>query len=223
VWNTSFAIPRMRSLLVSRVYLAILSQLTKLVPTGCRTLSTAQSLISGLPRTKAICIDVSSVEDLDPQVAAHNLVISLVPYVYHAGVIKSAIKSKTNVVTTSYVSPAIKELDSAAKEAGIVVLNEVGVDPGVDHLYAIKKIDEIHGKGGKVWNSFQLKSLGSNKINSIRSGNSTLIAVAYQHPNAQTTHSNSSSPGLLAVLSFPSEIRLFSSGMVRWSKSQPKT
>jgi saccharopine dehydrogenase-like NADP-dependent oxidoreductase len=41
-------------------------------------------------------------------------------------------------------------LDAEAKEAGIVVLNEVGVDPGVDHLYAIKKIDEIHNKGGKV-------------------------------------------------------------------------
>lgn len=64
--------------------------------------------------------------------------------------IKSAIKSKTHVVTTSYISPAIKEFDAAAKEAGIVVLNEVGVDPGVDHLYAIKKIDEIHAKGGKV-------------------------------------------------------------------------
>lgn len=64
--------------------------------------------------------------------------------------IKSAIKSKTHVVTTSYVSPAIKESDAAAKEVGIVVLNEVGVDPGVDHLYAIKKIGEIHAKGGKV-------------------------------------------------------------------------
>lgn len=64
--------------------------------------------------------------------------------------IKSAITSKTHVVTTSYVSPALKELDAAAKEAGIIVLNEVGVDPGVDHLYAIKKIGEIHAKGGKV-------------------------------------------------------------------------
>ena len=63
---------------------------------------------------------------------------------------KSAIKSKTNVVTTSYVSPAIRELDVAIKQAGIVVLNEVGVDPGVDHLYAIKTIDEIHAKKGKV-------------------------------------------------------------------------
>ncbi|KAI9717763.1 MAG: hypothetical protein M1812_004492 [Candelaria pacifica] len=65
-------------------------------------------------------------------------------------VIKSAIKSKTQVVTTSYVSEGIRALDGAAKEAGITVLNEVGVDPGVDHLYAIKKIGEVHAKGGKV-------------------------------------------------------------------------
>ncbi|EEB95705.1 hypothetical protein MPER_05283, partial [Moniliophthora perniciosa FA553] len=57
---------------------------------------------------------------------------------------------KTNVVTTSYVSPAMRELDAAAKEAGIIVLNEIGLDPGIDHLYAIKTIDEVHAKGGKI-------------------------------------------------------------------------
>jgi hypothetical protein len=65
-------------------------------------------------------------------------------------VIEAAIKGKTHVVTTSYVSPAMRELDAAAREAGIVVLNEVGLDPGIDHLYAIKTIDEVHSKGGKV-------------------------------------------------------------------------
>lgn len=88
--------------------------------------------------------------DLEGVIQDHNLVISLVPYVYHVAVIKLAIKNKVNVVTTSYVSPAIRELDNAAREAGIVVLNEVGLDPGVDHLYAIQKIEEVHAKAGKV-------------------------------------------------------------------------
>ncbi|KAF7506483.1 Saccharopine dehydrogenase [NADP(+), L-glutamate-forming] [Endocarpon pusillum] len=114
---------------------------------ACRAL---RNFAAGFPRTAAISLDVSSVADLDKEVAAHDVVISLIPYIYHAAVIKSAIKYKTQVVTISYVSPAIKELDDAAKEAGITVLNEVGVDPGVDHLYAIKKIDEVHSKGGKV-------------------------------------------------------------------------
>lgn len=74
---------------------------------------------------------MSSTAELDSQIAAYDLVISLVPYVYHASIIKVAIKHKVNVVTTSYVSDAMRELDAAAREAGIVVLNEVGVDPGV--------------------------------------------------------------------------------------------
>ena len=93
---------------------------------------------------------MNNAEALEAAVAAHDLVISLIPYTYHATVIKAAIKGKTNVVTTSYVSPAMRELDAEVKAAGIVVLNEIGLDPGIDHLYAIKTIDEVHEKGGKV-------------------------------------------------------------------------
>ncbi|KAJ3530605.1 hypothetical protein NM208_g9252 [Fusarium decemcellulare] len=116
---------------------------------ACRTLSTAEQVVDGRDRANAIALDVKSPE-LDKYIADNDVVISLVPFIYHADVIRSAIKGNTNVVTTSYVSPAIRELDGPAKEAGITVLNEVGVDPGVDHLYAIKVIDEVHEKGGKV-------------------------------------------------------------------------
>ncbi|EEU34942.1 uncharacterized protein NECHADRAFT_92326 [Fusarium vanettenii 77-13-4] len=116
---------------------------------ACRTLSTAENLVKGRPRAKAIALDVKS-PDLDHCIVEHDVVISLVPFIYHVHVIMSAIKSKTHVITTSYVSPAMRELDDAAQEAGVTVLNEVGVDPGVDHLYAIKTIGEVHDKGGKV-------------------------------------------------------------------------
>ncbi|KLU84985.1 hypothetical protein MAPG_04019 [Magnaporthiopsis poae ATCC 64411] len=114
----------------------------------CRTLSAAERLASGRPNAEALALDVSS-SDLDIQVASHDLVIPPVPYIYHADVVRSAIRGKTHVVTTSYVSPALCELDAAAKAAGITVLNEVGVDPGVDHLYAVKTITDAHNKGGK--------------------------------------------------------------------------
>lgn len=64
---------------------------------------------------------------LDAEVAKHDLVISLIPYTFHAAVIKSAIRNKKNVVTTSYVSPAMLELDAEAKAAGITVMNEIGL------------------------------------------------------------------------------------------------
>ncbi|KII84993.1 hypothetical protein PLICRDRAFT_116968 [Plicaturopsis crispa FD-325 SS-3] len=115
-----------------------------------RTLENAQALGADLPNTSAVSLDVNDTAALDAAIAAVDLVISLIPYTFHAAVIKSAIKSKTNVVTTSYVSPAMRELDAAAKEAGIIVLNEVGLDPGIDHLYAVKTISEVHEKGGKI-------------------------------------------------------------------------
>ncbi|KZV66301.1 saccharopine dehydrogenase [Peniophora sp. CONT] len=117
---------------------------------ACRTLKSAEALGDGLPETKGISLDVNNTAALEAEVAAHDLVISLIPYTFHAEVIKAAIKGKTDVVTTSYVSPAMRELDAAAKEAGIVVMNEIGLDPGIDHLYAVKTIGEVHAKGGKV-------------------------------------------------------------------------
>lgn len=87
---------------------------------------------------------------LDAEIAKVDIAISLIPYTYHATVIKSAIRKKKNVVTTSYVSPAMMELDAAAREAGITVMNEIGLDPGLDHLSAVLTIDEVHQAGGKV-------------------------------------------------------------------------
>lgn len=66
---------------------------------------------------------------LDKELEKVDLVISLIPYTYHATVIKAAIRTKTNVVTTSYVSPAMQELEADVKKAGITVMNEIGLDP----------------------------------------------------------------------------------------------
>ncbi|MBE3045368.1 saccharopine dehydrogenase NADP-binding domain-containing protein [Candidatus Bathyarchaeota archaeon] len=81
----------------------------------------------GIKGASAISIDVSDASALDAEVAKHDLVISLIPYTWHATVIKSAIRTKKNVVTTSYVSPEMMELDQAAKDAGITVMNEIGL------------------------------------------------------------------------------------------------
>ncbi|KAF9311049.1 saccharopine dehydrogenase (NADP+, L-glutamate-forming) [Podila horticola] len=117
---------------------------------AARRLHIAQELAGSYDNTTAISLDVNDEAALDAVVAEHDVVISLIPYTFHAQVIKSALKSKTNVVTTSYVSPAMMAFDEAAKAAGVVVMNEIGVDPGVDHLYALKTINEVHAEGGKV-------------------------------------------------------------------------
>ncbi|KAH9818053.1 Saccharopine dehydrogenase-domain-containing protein [Melampsora americana] len=118
---------------------------------ACRTLATAKSLAEELARdANYISLDITDTAALDRAVSEHDLIISLIPYIHHANVIKSAIKYKKNVVTTSYVSPAMRALDQEAQQAGITVLNEIGLDPGIDHLYAVKTIDEVHQEGGKI-------------------------------------------------------------------------
>jgi saccharopine dehydrogenase (NADP+, L-glutamate forming) len=117
---------------------------------ACRTLESAKKLCQGLNNTHPISLDVANTEALDAEVRKNDLVVSLIPYTFHAAVIKSAIREKKHVVTTSYVSPAMMALDADAKAAGITVMNEIGLDPGIDHLYAVKTIDEVHRSGGKI-------------------------------------------------------------------------
>ncbi|GAO47160.1 Saccharopine dehydrogenase [Saitoella complicata NRRL Y-17804] len=128
----------------------LLRRLENKVTVACRTKATAEAFIAGAERSTAISLDVSDDAALDAAVAKHDVVISLIPYTHHAQVINSAIRNKKHVVTTSYVSPAMMELDEEAKKAGITVMNEIGLDPGIDHLYAVKTIDEVHEEGGKI-------------------------------------------------------------------------
>jgi spermidine synthase / saccharopine dehydrogenase (NADP+, L-glutamate-forming) len=148
--------PKKKILLLGSGYVArpcaeyVVRDVSNELTVACRTIDTAKALAEGLPNATAISLDANSTASLEAAVAAHDLVISLIPYTYHATVIKAAIKGKTHVVTTSYISPAMRELDEEAKKAGIVVMNEIGLDPGIDHLYAVKTIEEVHAKGGKV-------------------------------------------------------------------------
>ncbi|CAI5758162.1 unnamed protein product [Candida verbasci] len=118
------------------------------VTVACRTLSKAKELAGST--ANSISLDVTDSSALDSEVAKYDLVISLIPYIYHELVVKSAIKNKKHVVTTSYINPKLKELESQINDAGITVMNEIGLDPGIDHLYAIKTIEEVHAKNGKI-------------------------------------------------------------------------
>lgn len=118
------------------------------VTVACRTLAKAKELAGSA--ASAISLDVTDEAALDAAVAQYDLVISLIPYIYHVLVVKSAIKNKKHVVTTSYINPKLKELEAEIEAAGITVMNEIGLDPGIDHLYAVKTIEEVHAEGGKI-------------------------------------------------------------------------
>jgi saccharopine dehydrogenase-like NADP-dependent oxidoreductase len=116
-----------------------------------RTASKAYSLIGDNPKGTAVPFDIETGQDkLGSLVAEHDLAISLLPAMYHPIVAKECIKHKKLMVTTSYVSPAMKELDAAARGKGILILNEIGLDPGIDHMSAMRVINHVKNSGGKV-------------------------------------------------------------------------
>jgi len=120
------------------------------VEVASRTVSKAEKLIEGHPRGVAKELNLKSEEALKGEVAGADLVISMVPYAFHPKVAELCIAHKKQMVTTSYVSDTMKKLDADARKAGIIILNEVGLDPGIDHMEAMRVIHEIHDKGGKL-------------------------------------------------------------------------
>lgn len=120
------------------------------VTVATRTRSKAQDMILGHPNGAAVAWTVDNTQALDEMIASHDLTVSLLPWIHHIMVAKHCIKHKKNMVTTSYVKPEMKALDQEAKDAGIIILNELGLDPGIDHMGAMRIIDHVHNHGGKV-------------------------------------------------------------------------
>jgi saccharopine dehydrogenase (NADP+, L-glutamate forming)/spermidine synthase len=120
------------------------------VTVASRTVGKAEKLVGDHERGKAESLNVTDSAALEAHVKGADLVISLVPYAHHVSVAKLCIKHKVQMVTTSYVSEQMKALDAQAREAGITVLNEIGLDPGIDHMSAMKVIHDMEKEGRKV-------------------------------------------------------------------------
>jgi len=110
----------------------------------------AGQLVSGHPRGRVERLDIMDREALSAAIGRSDLVVSMVPYTFHPVVAVMAVEQGKNMVTASYVSPAMRELDARAREKGVVLLNELGLDPGIDHMEAMRVIHEIHDAGGRV-------------------------------------------------------------------------
>ena len=110
----------------------------------------AEALVGDAANGKAGGLDVHDEAAVEALVASHDLSISLLPYVFHPLVARLCIKHKKQMVTASYVKPEMQELDAAAREAGVILLNEIGVDPGLDHMSAMQVIDRIQAENGNL-------------------------------------------------------------------------
>ncbi|MFY8098325.1 MAG: saccharopine dehydrogenase family protein [Flavobacterium sp.] len=99
---------------------------------------------------RPIAFDVFNEAQRKEEIQRADLVISMLPAHLHIEVAKDCIAYKKHMVTASYISPAMQELDEVAKANNLILMNEIGLDPGIDHMSAMKVMDEIRAKGGQI-------------------------------------------------------------------------
>ena len=115
-----------------------------------QNLELVKKKINGNSNGIALSFNALLPEERRPEIERADLVISMLPARFHIDVAKDCIDLKTNLITPSYISSEMKALDTQAKEAGIIIMNEIGVDPGIDHMSAMKIIHGIQEKGGEI-------------------------------------------------------------------------
>jgi saccharopine dehydrogenase-like NADP-dependent oxidoreductase len=113
-------------------------------------LSAAEARIKDNSKGKAIQFDVANIDLLNQLIQQQDLVVSMLPAHMHGDVAKACVAYGKHMVTASYVSDTMKSLHEAAKNKGLILLNECGLDPGIDHASAMKIIHEIKAKGGEI-------------------------------------------------------------------------
>ncbi len=115
-----------------------------------KNFDTANAKVADHPRGNAIAFDVFDKGQCWDEVSKANLVVSMLPASMHGLVATDCVKLGKPMVTASYVSDSIKALDAEAKKAGVLLLNEIGVDPGIDHMSAMRVIDELKNDGHEI-------------------------------------------------------------------------
>lgn len=109
-----------------------------------------KSKLGNHPNGRALQFNALDAQERKPYIEAADLVISMLPARFHIDIAKDCIALGKNLITPSYVSKEMRALHAEAEQAGIIIMNEIGVDPGIDHMSAMRIIDDIQQKGGKV-------------------------------------------------------------------------
>lgn len=102
------------------------------------------------PSCTIIQLDIFREDDIKRVIEDSDIVVSMLPARMHNNVAKDCLAFGKHLVTASYISPEIRALHKKVKEKGLVFMNEMGLDPGIDHMSAMQVIDRIRQKGGKM-------------------------------------------------------------------------
>ena len=110
----------------------------------------AQEKIANYPNASAISFNSSDADKRKEIIQQHDFIISMLPAFMHAEVAKNCVEYGKHLATASYVSADMKALDKEAQKKGLILLNECGLDPGIDHASAMQEINAIKRKGGEI-------------------------------------------------------------------------
>lgn len=117
---------------------------------GDLDIENARKACNNHSKCEAFELDVFKKESREPAIERADIIISMLPARFHIEVARDCLKFGKNMVTASYISDEMKALDEEVKEKGLIFMNEIGVDPGIDHMSAMQVIDRIRDKGGKM-------------------------------------------------------------------------
>ncbi len=114
------------------------------------SLELAEEKVAGHPRGRTIKFDIHDTESRTSEIAAADVVVSMLPGSLHPLVARECLAYRKHMLSPSYVTDELNAMDNAVRKAGLVFLNELGADPGIDHMSAMRIIDDIKGRGGTL-------------------------------------------------------------------------
>ena len=117
---------------------------------GDKNITHARKLIGNHENGQAIMLDISDKSSRIAAIRNADIVVSMLPPRYHIEIAKDCISYNKNMTTASYITKEMEDLDKSVKAKDLIFMNEIGVDPGIDHMSAIQTIDRIRNQGGKI-------------------------------------------------------------------------
>jgi len=103
----------------------------------------ANALVASHSNAKAVQLDVSDSNSLGSLIEEADVVVSLLPPPFHPTIARQCLERNTHLVTASYISPEMRALDADAKSKNVILLSEIGLDPGLDHCSAIALLNQV--------------------------------------------------------------------------------
>ena len=113
-------------------------------------IETAKKKTDGYKNGKAVSFNIKDEKNLAELIMQNDLIVSMMPALFHPVVAQQCLNFSKHLFTASYVSPEMKSFNEEASAKNLIFFNECGVDPGIDHMSAMKVIDEIRDKGGRI-------------------------------------------------------------------------